>query len=196
MIRRLSFDLIGLPPAPTEIEAFLTDHSPVAYEKLVERLLASPHYGERWARHWLDLVRFAETAGHEYDYEIPNAFRYRDYVIRALNADLPYDQFVIEQIAGDLLERPRRNPSGGFNESILGTAFYLLGEGTHSPVDVREEEMRRIDNQIDVLSKTFLGLTVACARCHDHKFDPITSKDYYALAGFLHSSRIPAGLHR
>ncbi len=189
LIRRLSFDLTGLPPAPAEIEAFLADRSADAYETLVERLLASPHYGERWARHWLDLVRFAETAGHEFDYDIPGAFRYRDYVIRALNADLPYDQFVIEQIAGDLLETPRRNPSGGFNEAILGTAFYLLGEGTHSPVDVREEEMRRIDNQIDVLSKTFLGLTVACARCHDHKFDPITSKDYYALAGFLHSSR-------
>jgi hypothetical protein len=190
LIRRLSFDLIGLPPAPREIEAFLADQSPDAYEKLVERLLASPHYGERWARHWLDLVRFAETAGHEYDYDIPGAFRYRDYVIRALNADLPYDRFVIEQIAGDLLQTPRRNPSGGFNESIVGTGFYLLGEGTHSPVDVREEEMRRIDNQIDVLSKTFLGLTVSCARCHDHKFDPITSRDYYALAGFLHSSRM------
>jgi len=189
LIRRLSFDLIGLPPAPNEIEAFLADRSPDAYEKLVERLLSSPHYGERWARHWLDLVRFAETAGHEYDYDIPGAYRYRDYVIRALNADLPYDRFVIEQIAGDLIETPRRNPGGGSNESIVGTGFYLLGEGTHSPVDVREEEMRRIDNQIDVLSKTFLGLTVACARCHDHKFDPITSRDYYALAGFLHSSR-------
>jgi len=189
LIRRLSFDLTGLPPQSAEVEAFLADQSPDSYEKLVERLLASPHYGERWARHWLDLVRFAETAGHEYDYDIPGAFRYRDYVIRALNADLPYDQFVIEQIAGDLLDRPRRNPSEGFNESIVGTGFYLLGEGTHSPVDVREEEMRRIDNQIDVLSKTFLGLTLACARCHDHKFDPITSRDYYALAGFLHSSR-------
>jgi hypothetical protein len=189
LIRRLSFDLIGLPPSPDEIAAFLTDASPDAYERLVERLLSSPRYGERWARHWLDLVRFAETAGHEYDYDIQNAFRYRDYVIRALNADLPYDRFVIEQIAGDLLESPRRHPGAGFNESIAGTGFYFLGDSSHSPVDVREDEMRRIDNQIDVLSKTFLGLTVACARCHDHKFDPITSKDYYALAGFLHSSR-------
>ncbi len=189
LIRRLSFDLIGLPPSPEEIEAFLADRSPGAYERLVERLLSSPHYGERWARHWLDLVRFAETAGHEFDYDIPNAFRYRDYVIRALNADIPYDRFVIEHIAGDLLDSPRRHPSAGFNESVIGTGFYFLGEGTHSPVDVREDEMRRIDNQIDVMSKTFLGLTVACARCHDHKFDPITSKDYYALAGFLHSSR-------
>jgi hypothetical protein len=189
LIRRLSFDLTGLPPSPVEVEAFLRDSSPGAYESLVERLLASPQYGERWARHWLDLVRFAETAGHEFDYDIPNAFRYRDYVIRALNADLPYNQFVIEQIAGDLLDAPRRHPAEGFKESILGTGFYFLGEGTHSPVDVREDEMRRIDNQIDVISKTFLGLTVACARCHDHKFDPITNKDYYALAGFLHSSR-------
>ena len=160
-----------------------------AYERLVDRLLASPGYGERWARHWLDLVRYAETAGHEFDYDIVNAFRYRDYVIRAFNADLPFHRFVTEQIAGDLLESPRRHPADGFNESILGTAFYFLGEGTHSPVDVREEQMRRIDNQIDVISKTFLGLTVACARCHDHKFDPITTKDYYALAGFLRSSR-------
>jgi hypothetical protein len=189
LIRRLSFDLIGLPPSPDEIEAFLDDHSPDAYEKLVDRLLSSAQYGERWARHWLDLVRFAESAGHEYDYEIHNAFRYRDYVIRAFNCDIPYDQFVIEHIAGDLLEEPRRNSSSGFNESVIGTAFYFLGDGSHSPVDVREDEMRRIDNQIDVLSKTFLGLTLACARCHDHKFDPISTKDYYALAGFLHSSR-------
>ena len=159
MIRRLSFDLTGLPPTPEDVAAFLADPAPDAYERLVDRLLASPRYGERWARHWLDLVRYAETAGHEFDYDIPNAFRYRDYVIRAFNADLPYDQFVIEQIAGDLLEPPRRHPAEGFNESILGTGFYFLGEGTHSPVDVREEQMRRIDNQIDVLSKTFLGLT-------------------------------------
>jgi len=193
LIRRVSLDLTGVPPTPEEVAAFLADAAPVAYEKLVDRLLASPRYGERWARHWLDLVRFAETAGHEYDYEIPNAFRYRDYVIRAFNGDLPYNRFVVEQIAGDLVDEPRRHPAYGYNESMLGTGFYFLGEGTHSPVDVREEEMRRIDNQIDVLSKTFLGLTVACARCHDHKFDPITQQDYYALAGFLHSSRHQQG---
>ena len=189
LIRRLSFDLWGLPPEPAEVTAFLADRSPEAYERLVDRLLASPRHGERWARYWLDLVRFAETAGHEFDYEIPNAFQYRDYVIRALNADLPYHEFVIEQVAGDLLTSPRRHPALGFNESIIGTGFFFLGEGTHSPVDLREEAMRRLDNQIDVFSKTFLGLTVGCARCHDHKFDPITSKDYYALAGFLRSSR-------
>ncbi len=189
LIRRLSFDLTGLPPKPSDIVAFLNDRAPDAYEKLVDSLLASPHYGERWGRHWLDLVRYAETAGHEFDYEIPNAFRYRDYVIRALNLDLPYDQFVIEHIGGDALARPRRHPVEGFNESAIGAGFFVLGEGTHSPVDIREEQMRRIDNQLDVLSKTFLGLTLACARCHDHKFDPITSQDYYAMAGHLASSR-------
>jgi hypothetical protein len=189
LIRRLCFDLTGLPPTPEEAAAFVQDPAPDAYERLVDRLLASPHHGERWGRHWLDLVRFAETSGHEFDYEILNAHRYRDYVIRAINQDLPYDRFVIEQLAGDLLLDPRRNPIDGSNESILGTGFFFLGEGTHSPVDVREEQMRRIDNQIDVLSKAFLGLTVSCARCHDHKFDPISTRDYYALAGFLKSSR-------
>ena len=160
-----------------------------AFQKVVDRLLASPHYGERWARHWLDLVRFAETWGHEFDFEMPEAYPYRDYVIRAFNADVPYDQLVREHIAGDLLPQPRRHPTKGFNESILGSGFWYLGEAVHSPVDVRADEANRIDNQIDVLSKTFLGLTVACARCHDHKFDPISTKDYYALAGYLESSR-------
>ncbi len=188
-IRRVTFDLIGLPPAPEEVAAFVDDSSPNAFDKVVNRLLDSPHYGERWGRHWLDLVRFAETYGHEFDYNIPGAFRYRDYVIRALDADLPYDQFLVEHIAGDMLESPRRHPVEGFNESILGTGFFHLGEAKHSPVDIRGDEAERIDNQIDVLSKTFLGVTVACARCHDHKFDPIATEDYYALAGFLQSSR-------
>ncbi len=189
LIRRLTFDLIGLPPKPAEVDAFVADTAPDAYEKLVERLLDSPHYGERWARHWLDLVRYAETSGHEFDYEIPAAFRYRDYVIRAFNADLPYNQFVVEHLAGDLLPEPRRDPSTGTNESVLGTGFFRLHEGVHSPVDLREDGAAKIDNQIDVMSKTFLGLTVACARCHDHKFDAITTKDYYALNGILASSR-------
>jgi len=189
LIRRLTFDLTGLPPTPEEVAAFLADDRADAYERLVDRLLASPSYGERWARHWLDLVRFAESSGHEFDYDILNAWQYRDYVVRALNRDLPYDRFVVEQIAGDLLPVPRHNPVDGSNESIQGTGFYWLGEGVHSPLDLRDEEVRRVDNQIDVLSKTFLGLTVSCARCHDHKFDPITQKDYYALAGFLRSTR-------
>jgi hypothetical protein len=189
LLRRLTYDLIGLPPSPAEIEAFLADEAPDAYEKVVERLLDSPHYGERWGRHWLDLVRFAETAGHEYDFDLPDAWRYRDYVIRALNEDVPYDQFVREHVAGDLLPQPRRHPTEHTNESILATGFWLLGEAAHSPVDVRADEADRIDNQIDVFGKAFLGLTVACARCHDHKFDAISTRDYYALAGYLESSR-------
>ena len=188
-LRRVTYDLIGLPPTPAEMAAFLADESPEAFERDVDRLLASPHYGERRARQWLDLARFAETYGHEHDYEIPRAFEYRDYLIRAFNADLPYDQLVIEQLAGDLLELPRRHPTEHFNESILGTAFYFVGEGVHSPVDVRKDGAARVDNQIDVLAKTFLALTVSCARCHGHKFDAIRQQDYYALAGYLRSSR-------
>ncbi len=189
LLRRLYFDLIGLPPRPEEVEQFLGDSSRDAYERVVDHLLSSPRFGERWARHWLDLVRYSETLGHEFDYLNQNAWRYRDYVIRAFNADVPYDQFVTEHLAGDLLERPRCHPTEGFNESIIGTAFYWLGQRDHSPVDVRLHQAEVIDNQIDVLSKTFLGLTVACARCHDHKFDAIGTKDYYALYGILGSSR-------
>jgi cytochrome c553 len=189
LIRRVTFELTGLPPTSDDVAAFLADESPDAYERLIDRLLASPRYGERWARHWLDLVRYAETAGHEFDYEIPYAWRYRDYVIRALNDDLPYDLFVIEHLAGDLLPDPRRDPQTGVNESVLATAFYWFGQGKHSPVDIRAEECDTVDNQLDVIGKTFQGLTIACARCHDHKFDAIRQADYYALAGFLQSSR-------
>jgi hypothetical protein len=188
LLRRLFFDLIGLPPTPSEMESFLSDRSPDALSKQVDRLLDTPAYGERWARHWLDLVRYAETRGHEFDAVLPNAYQYRDYVIRALNADIPYNQFVLEHIAGDLLPHPRLNPREKFNESILGTGFWFLGEEVHSPVDIRGDQADRFDNRIDVMSKTFLGLTVGCARCHDHKFDAISTKDYYALFGFLASS--------
>ena len=191
LIRRVSFDLIGLPPRPDQVASFENDPDPTdqAFARVVDRLLASPHYGERWARHWMDLVRFAETSGHEFDYDIPLAFRYRDYLIRAFNQDVPFDQFVVEHVAGDLLPEPRRDPTTGLNESVLATGFFRLHEGVHSPVDLRDDRVTRVDNQVDVLSKAFLGLTVACARCHDHKFDAITTKDYYALAGFLSSSR-------
>lgn len=189
LLRRLHFDLTGLPPTPQEIAEFLADTSPEAYEHLVDRLLASPQFGEHWARHWLDLVRYGESRGHEFDYTIPNAWQYRDYVIRAFNADVPYDQFVREHVAGDLLPRPRLHSTAGFNESILGTGFWFLGEWVHSPVDTRKDETDRFDNEVDTFSKTFLGLTVACARCHDHKFDAISTDDYYALFGFLRSSR-------
>lgn len=189
LLRRATYDLIGLPPTPAEIEAFVKDTSDNAFERVVERLLGSPHYGERQARHWLDLVRFAETTGHEYDFDIPYAWRYRDFVIRAFNDDVPFDQFVTEHVAGDLMEQPRRNSSTGGNESVLGTTFLWLGSEKSAPVDLRAAECDRIDDQIDVLSRAFLGLSVSCARCHDHKFDPVTIDDYYALAGYLKSSR-------
>ncbi len=159
-----------------------------AIERTVDDLLNSPHFGERWGRHWLDLVRYAESRGHEFDNDARNAFQYRDYVIRAFNADVPYNQFVIEHLAGDLLENPRLNPDTGYNESILGTGFWFLGEWVHSPVDIRKDEADRFDNMIDVMSKAFLGVTVSCARCHDHKFDAISTADYYSLSGFLQSS--------
>ncbi|MFN3651693.1 MAG: PSD1 and planctomycete cytochrome C domain-containing protein [Armatimonadota bacterium] len=189
LLRRVTYDLTGLPPTVEEIRAFQADKSPDAYKKVVERLLASPHYGERWARHWLDLVRFAETDGHEFDFEKPNAYQYRDYLIRAFNNDVPYNQFVTEHVAGDLLPQPRRDAEKQFNESVIATGYWFLGEGKHSPVDLREDEAERIDNQLDVFSKTFLGLSMGCAKCHDHKFDPISAKDYYALVGYLKSSR-------
>jgi hypothetical protein len=189
LLRRVYFDLIGLPPTPEEVAAFLADTSPDAYEKVVEKLLASQHYGERWARHWLDLVRYAETHGHEFDFEIPDAWRYRDYVVRAFNADLPYDRFLTEHLAGDLLPAPRRNPADGTNESLVATGFWFFHEAVHSPVDVRKDQADRVDNQIDVFGKAVLGLTVSCARCHDHKFDPIATKDYYSLFSVLSSSR-------
>lgn len=187
-LRRVSYDLIGLPPTKEHIQAFVVDQS-MEYSEVVDELLASPHFGERWARHWMDLTRYAETCGHEFDYPIPHAYQYRDYLIRAFNADVPYDQFVREHLAGDLITTPRRHPTLNFNESILGTGFWFLGEATHGPVDVKGDEAGHIDNQIDVMCKTFQGLTVACARCHDHKFDAISTKDYYALSGFLQSSR-------
>jgi hypothetical protein len=188
LLRRLYFDLIGLPPTPQQVEDFLADTSADATPRLVDGLLASPHFGERWGRHWLDLVRYAESRGHEFDNDAAYAWQYRDYVIRAFNADIPYRQLVLEHVAGDLLSEPRLHPQSGANESILGTGFWFLGEWVHSPVDIRKDETDRFDNMLDVMSKTFLGMTVACARCHDHKFDAISAADYYALSGFLQSS--------
>ena len=188
-LRRVTFVLTGLPPTPAEVVAFSTDSSPPARQRVVERLLASPHFGEHWARHWMDLVRYAESFGHEQDFDIPHAWRYRDYLIRAFNEDVPYDQLVKEHVAGDLLTQPRLNPEKGFNESIFAPAFWFMHQATHSPVDVVQDEADRIDNQIDVFSKAFLGLTTACARCHDHKFDPISTKDYYSLSAYMRASR-------
>ncbi len=188
LVRRLYFDLTGLPPTAQQTANFVEDDAPDAIERLVDQLLESSHFGEHWGRHWLDLMRYAESRGHEFDYDTPNAFQYRDYVIRALNADVPYDQFIREHLAGDLLEPPRLHPEKGFNESILGTGFWFLGEWVHSPVDIRKDESDRFDNMIDVMSKAMLGVTVSCARCHDHKFDAISTADYYSLTGFLESS--------
>ena len=188
LIRRLTFDLIGLPPTVEEIDAFVADESPGAYEALVDRLLASPHFGEKWGRHWLDLVRYAETLGHEFDFDIFAPWRYRDYVIRAINADVPYDAFLFEHLAGDLMDEPRIDPATGENQSIQGTGWYWLGEQTHSPVDVKGHQSDVIANQIDVIGRAFQGMTIACARCHDHKFDAIATKDYYALYGIVQST--------
>jgi hypothetical protein len=187
-LRRVTFDLVGLPPTPDELADFERDASAQAFERVVERLLASPHYGERWGRHWLDLVRYAETNGHEFDNDKLDAWRYRDYVIRAFNLDLPYDRFVREQIAGDLLPGKRLSPDGSHWESPLGTTFYWFGEVLNSATDSVKSRADTVDNQLDVVGKTFLGLTVACARCHDHKFDPIPTADYYSLAGVMHST--------
>jgi hypothetical protein len=187
LVRRASEILAGLPPLPEDLARVTTDSDPLAYEKYVDQVLASPHYGERFARHWLDVARYGETRGHEFDHPIPNAWRYRDWVIRALNADLPYDQFVREQIAGDLIAAPRLDPQGA-NESVIGTGFWLLGEEVHSPVDIRQDEADRVDNRIDTFGKAFLGQALGCARCHDHKFDAISDEDYYAIAGMVLSS--------
>lgn len=189
LIRRVSYLLTGRPPSTKEIQEFLTDDSEDAYEKLVDQYLNSSTFGERWARHWMDLVRYAETKGHEFDYAITGAWKYRDYLISAFNDDVPYDQLVKEHLAGDLLKTPRYHKETGISESQLGTVFYTMGEGTHSPVDIKQDEADRIDNIIDVTTKTFQGLTVSCAKCHDHKFDPILTKDYYGLYGVMESTR-------
>ncbi len=189
LLRRATLGLTGLPPTPDELAAFLADDSKGAFDKVVDRLLASPRFGERWARHWMDLVRFAETHGSEGDPEIPQAWRYRDYLVRAFNADVPCDQLIREHIAGDLLSKPRLDKAGELNESLHGLAHFRLMEHGFQPIDTLDEQVKTIDNQIDVLSKAFQGLTTSCARCHDHKFDPISQREYYALYGVLLSCR-------
>jgi hypothetical protein len=189
LLRRLSFALSGLPPTPEEIDAFVNDTSPRAYERLVDRLLESPRFGERWARHWMDLVRYSESHGSEGDPDVPYAWRYRDYVIRALNQDVPYDQLLREHIAGDLLTKPRWSLDGKTNESMLGPAHFRMVEHAFQPVEAREDRVKWTDNQIDVFSKAFQGLTVSCARCHDHKFDAISQKDFYSLFGTFYGAR-------
>ncbi len=189
LLRRVYFDLTGLPPSPEEIQRFFEDREPNAYERLVDRLLESPRFGEHWARRWMDWVRYAESHGSEGDPDVPQAWRYRDYVIRAINNDVPYDQLIREYLAGDLLPTPRINESDGINESMLGTAHFRMVEHGFQPVDPLEDRVNWTENQVDVFSKAFQGLTVACARCHDHKFDAISQKDFYAVFGSLRGAR-------
>ena len=172
---------------------FWPTQSPEAYEKVVDRLLASPHYGERWARHWLDVVRFAETSGHEFDFEKQEAWRYRDYVIRAFNRRSSLRPFVKEQIAGDLLDNQRVSPDGKQLETPVATGLFGLGEERNGATDLGEVRAEKMDSRIDVFGKAFLGLTIACAKCHDHKFDPIPTADYYSLGGIFESTQLLLG---
>jgi hypothetical protein len=178
LIRRVTFDLIGLPPTPEEVDAFVKDASPNAWEKVVDRLLASRHYGERWGRHWLDVVRYADTNGYEFDEPRPEAWRYRDGVIRSLNADKRYDRFVIEQLAGD--EAFPDDP-----EARIATGFNLLGPDMTDSADQAQRRLNTLNDMTDTAGLAFLGLTVTCARCHDHKFEPIPQTDYFRLQAFF-----------
>ena len=186
LIRRATFDLIGLPPSPEEISDFINDPSPNAFEKVIDRLLGSRQYGERWGRYWLDLARYADTAGDNADYPIPQAYKYRNYVIESFNRDKPYDQFLREQIAGDLL--PASSPAEK-RQQIIATGFLALARrfGT-SPQLVHH---LTIEDTIDTMGRSFLGLSLSCARCHDHKYDPIPTEDYYGLYGIFSSTRYP-----
>jgi mono/diheme cytochrome c family protein len=186
LIRRATFDLIGLPPAPEEVADFLADNRPGAFARVVNRLLASPAYGERWGRHWLDVVRYADSNGLDENIAHGNAWRYRDYVVDAFNRDKPFADFVREQLAGDLA------PSTSVEqrrEQLIATGFLSIGPKVLAEVDEQKMEMDIVDEQIDTLGKAFLGLTLGCARCHDHKFDPIQTEDYYALAGVFKSTK-------
>jgi mono/diheme cytochrome c family protein len=186
LIRRATFDLIGLPPTPTEIEDFLRDDSREAFAKVIDRLLASPAYGERWGRHWLDVARYADSNGLDENVAHGNAWRYRDYVIRSFNADKPYNQFLREQIAGDLLPS---TSTAVRNDRLIATGFLALGPKVLAEPDEKKMEFDIVDEQIDTLGRTVMGLTLGCARCHDHKFDPIAITDYYALAGIFVSTK-------
>ena len=180
LLRRVTYDMTGLPPAEQEVRDFLADESPQAWERVVDRLLASPHYGEQWARHWLDLVRYADTNSFERDGKKPHAWRYRDYVIRSFNDDKPYDRFVIEQLAGDELPDPTQ-------ADLIATGYYRLGLWDDEPADQEQARYDWLDDIVSTTGQTFLGLTINCARCHDHKIDPLPQKDYYALLAFFHN---------
>ena len=178
LLRRVYYDVIGLPPTPAQVQAFVNDKSPKAYEKVVDKLLASPQYGERWGRHWLDLVRYAESNSFERDNPKPFVWRYRDYVIKSLNEDKPYSEFIREQLAGDEIDKPT-------HDSLIATGYYRLGLWDDEPADPEQARYDELDDIVATTGQTFLGLTVNCARCHDHKLDPIPQKDYYSLLSFF-----------
>ena len=186
LLRRVTFDLTGLPPSPEEVASFLADNSPQSYASVVNRLLASPHYGERWARHWLDVVRYAETTANDANAVMRYAWRYRNYVVDAFNQDLPYDQFLIEQLAGDLL--PLTDSVETNTRRTIATGYLMVGPKALAETDKEQSRLDIVDDQIDVTGRAMLGLTLACARCHDHKFDAIRTTDYYALAGIFRST--------
>ena len=197
LLRRLSFDLTGLPPTPAEIAAFVNDASAGAYEKQVDRLLASPRYGERWGRHWLDVVSYAESEGFEYDRFRPGTWRYRDYVIKAFNDDKPFDRFLLEQLAGDELEASRERGEGEASrerkrpENLVAAGFHRLGPVRRNAGNklVATSRNEVLTERTDAIGAVFLGLTMGCARCHDHRFDDISQKDYYRLQAYLASSQ-------
>jgi hypothetical protein len=186
LIRRITFDLTGLPPTSAEVDAFVVDDRPEAWEQLVDRLLISPHHGERWGRHWLDVARYAEDQAHTFQArQYPNGYRFRDWVVHAINEDMPYDQFVMQQIAGDLLEGPAEMQHD--RETAVG--YFALGPVYYADAGCAfKASLDELDDRLDTLARGFLGLTLACARCHDHKFDPISQQDYYALAGVFRST--------
>ena len=206
LIRRLYFDLIGLPPTPEQVAKFLNDQRPDAWQRLVDRLLSSPQYGQRWGRHWLDVARYGDSNGGDENHAYPLAWRYRDYVISSINDDLPYNAFVHEQLAGDLLESTESDDTVDVNSEssqpfsssvhsrknarLTATGFLALGTKILAEQDEVKKQADIVDEQIDTVGKTFLGLTLGCARCHDHKFDPIPTRDYYALAGIFHSTEL------
>ena len=191
LIRRATFDLTGLPPTPEEVDAFLKDESAQAFAEVIDRLLTSPHYGERWARHWLDVVRYADTAGETADYPVPHVWRYRNYVIDAFNSDKPYDQFLHEQIAGDILASqlpPDASPKR-YAELVTATGYVAVARRFGFRID--KDHHLTLEDTVDTLGKSILGLTIGCARCHDHKYDPISMGDFYALYGIFESTRFP-----
>jgi hypothetical protein len=193
LIRRTTFDLTGLPPTPEQVDAFVVDDSPEAFAKVVDRLLASPAYGQRWARHWLDIVRYTDyhdgnPSARTASCEPLNAFRYRDWVVEAFNRDLPYDEFVVHQIAGDLLPVPKGQDF--YADGLVATTFLTNGSWDRGDADKEKMVSDMVDDQIDTVGKAFLGLTLGCSRCHDHKFDPLAQADYYGLAGIFYSTRI------